>query len=196
MPHITSSQSPSSERRSSATSGGAALPAGPGVTLPGGATAARRRRLVGLVMSGAPLMMSLPTAVSAATVASAFRAALNDSALNPDKEAAATDGWLRIPAVKLVSISSPPTPSLYRIGLRFYQVGDGIEVFDVDESLFTRTDVFLLVLFTPDYGGPAASIGDGVPFPIRSAGQGLHQSAWASVSPGGTQSYDGVAWVS
>lgn len=196
MPHIASSPSPSSEGESTAPIANAVLPSEPPAAVPGRATAARRRRLVGLVMSGAPLMMSLPTAVSAATAASAFRAALNDSVLNPEKEAATTDGWLRIPAVKLVSISSPPTPSLYRIGLRYYQVGDGIEVFNVDESVFTKTDVFLLVLFTPDYGGPAASIGDGVPFPIRSAGQGLHQSAWASVSPGGTQSYDGVAWVS
>ena len=41
---------------------------------------ARRRKLVGLALSGAPLMMSLPTAVSAAAVSSAYRAAQNDAA--------------------------------------------------------------------------------------------------------------------
>ena len=156
---------------------------------------ARRRKLVGLALSGAPLMMSLPTAVSAAAVSSAYRAAQNDAAGTPVKEATATDSWLRVPAAKLTPKSGTTgLVPLYKIGLRYYVVAGGAEAFSITEADYDSSAVFLLVLFDANYVTPV--IDGGVPHPIRTAGQGLHLSAWNSVNPSGPKSYDGVAWVS
>lgn len=172
--------------------------AGAGVVSAEAGALARRRKLVRMALSGAPLMLSLPTAVSAATLSSAFRAAQNDSSATPTKEVTSSDGWLRVPAVKLTrNGNGNPQPALYKIGNRYYLVSNGTEVVNPNLQPYNiSANVFLLVLFNSDYAAAVPTVSEGVPFPIRSVGQGLHRSAWASVNPTGAVAYDGVLWVS
>lgn len=161
----------------------------------------RRRKLMRAAISGAPLMLSLPTSVSAATLSSAFRAAENDLAAQRDplftlnRVTASPDGWARIPARSLLPTGNSSLPALYRIGTSSYYLQSTGEAYSssVDEQLYVGTNVYLLVLFNVDSGN---SISDGVPYPLTQVGVGLHRSAWASVNPTGAQSYNGVGWVS
>ena len=155
----------------------------------------RRRKLVGLALSGAPLMMSLPTAVSAQTVSSAYRAAQNDAnpAVAPLKENTSLDGWLRVPATKYIPLSPSTDPLLYLIGSIYYKE-DGTTVSPFDSTKYgSGATTYLLVLFP----SPVTSTVPGTPFPSGGGlTQGLHASAWSSVLPGGGGSFNSVAWVS
>ncbi len=163
----------------------------------------RRRKLMRAAISGAPLMLSLPTTVSAQVLSSAFRAAQNDLAIQRDplfslaRVTTGPDGWVRIPARSLIPRGNSTLPALYRIGTSSYSyylqsTGEAYSS-GVDEQLFDGTNVYLLVLFNIDMGN---SISGGVPYPLTQTGVGLHRSAWASVNPQGTQGYNGVEWVS
>ena len=158
---------------------------------------ARRRKLVGLALSGAPLMMSLPTAVSAQTVSSAYRAAQNDAnlplGLRPLKESSNKDGWLRVPATKYTPLDAATHPLLYLIGTIYYK-DDGTTVSPFDSTKYgSGATTYLLVLFP----SPVTSTAPGTPFPSGGGlTQGLHASAWSSVLPGGGGSFNSVAWVS
>jgi hypothetical protein len=154
----------------------------------------RRRKLMRAAISGAPLMLSLPTTVSAQTVASAYRAAQNDMQQSPVRVTTGTDGWVRVPAVSLTPPGNSSLPALYRIGTSYYLQSTGQAVTgSVNEQPYTATNVYLLVLFNVDIGN---SISGGVPYPLTQSGNGLHRSAWLSVNPTGAQSYNGVDWVS
>lgn len=163
----------------------------------------KRRKLVRLAISGAPLMVSLPTAVSAQTVSSAYRAAQKDKDLTPGLFVTEidSDSWLRLEATRYIPPSGSSAPTLFKLGTLYYTEPTGLvpsqnvpEPSDI--GTYASTIGYVLVLFEANYTTP--QILPGVPYPVRSGAgyQGLHASSWSSVNPGGLGSFNGLTWTS
>lgn len=150
---------------------------------PTGSDLARRRRLIRLIGTGVPLVMSLPMRASAQTVNSAYRAAQYDFANPPAAMAVSeVDGWIRVKGVQYVLSADNVTPVYFINGAYFTGSGDSVEVTQVSG---TGSPVYLAVLFETNFTTQSAAAIERGPWPqVTNMGQALHLSAWSSLSPG------------
>jgi len=159
----------------------------------------RRRRLLRLAGSGAPLLVSLPGQASAAALGSAYRGAINDASRQPPLVSSAGDGWIRVPGRRFFGTYSlaadPGVPPLQYTGQLFGVDGQWYDTSGQIASPIdgNETPVLLAVLFATSFQPGSAGATELGPWPrYVGAGQALHLSSWSSLSPSGTP---GPNWV-
>lgn len=150
---------------------------------------ARRRKLVRLIGTGVPLVLSLPTRASAQTVSSAYRGAQNDAQEQPALAVNAADGWIRVQGLQY-NLIADGSPVYFVNGVYITSTGTTVQANEVSG---TGVIVYLAVLFDTNFNPQTAGAVEKGPWPqYAGAGQALHLSSWSSLSPTGTR---GPNWV-
>ncbi len=150
----------------------------------------RRRKLMRMVGTGVPLILSLPTRASAQTLSSAYRAAQQDAMRPPPHVANARDGWIRI-AAQRHQIKTGGYAYKFQGDSDFYsETGSHVQPNDVQGPV---TPVYLAVLFQTDFNPGSGGANEMGAWPkYTGVGQALHMSSWSSLSPRGYRNHD---WV-
>lgn len=149
----------------------------------------RRRKLMRMVGTGVPLILSLPTRASAQTLNSAYRAAQQDAIRPPSLMANTKDGWIRVEAQRHHLKAGGGYAYKFNGDSYFYSdSGAHVQSNDVQGPV---TTVYLAVLFQTDFNRGSAGAHEMGAWPkYVGVGQALHLSSWSSLSPRGYKNND------